>query len=178
MIKQYGKAHPESGLHKKTKGYHFASSLEVYDPITLKKVKKDFKPFLIDNSVLVFEREKIILNDSDKVLKRQLNAYKIIRIGSNGRPIFSSEDEHSVDTLALCLLIFQIEYSNLFKLIVKGAFGKVNFNKNIEEEWNNREIEKKVVNNSQYEFLDRDAIIRKPKKKTNRGTGRFKRSMW
>ena len=71
MVKQYGQLNPQTGLHVKTVGYHFGSSLEVYDPVTLKKVKKDFKPFLVDNSVLVFERGRMVLNEKDKVLKRE-----------------------------------------------------------------------------------------------------------
>ena len=53
----------------------------------------------MDNSVLVFERGRMVLNEKDKVLKRQLNAYRIEKVSANGRPIFSSTDEHSVDTL-------------------------------------------------------------------------------
>lgn len=153
MIKQYGLANPETRLHQKTKGYHFGSSIEVYDPVTLKKVKKDFKPFMVDNSVLVFERGKIALNENDKVLKRQLNGYRIESIGKSGRPIFSSEDEHSVDTLNLCLLTFQMEYDSLFKLMIKGAYGVINLNNNVNEKWNDREIKMdKAVGN--YEFLE------------------------
>ena len=177
MVKQYGQLNPQTGLHVKTVGYHFGSSLEVYDPVTLKKVKKDFKPFLVDNSVLVFERGRMVLNEKDKVLKRQLNAYKIEKVSANGRPIFSSTDEHSVDTLNMCLLQFQISYGSLFKLMIKGAFGSVNLNKKVEEDWNNREIEKKVVNGNlsdKYEFL----VTRKEKKPSRRKMGNFKRTGW
>lgn len=178
IVKQYGLDHPETGLSTKTKGHHFGSSLEVYDPVTLKKVKRDFKPFLVDNSVLVFERGKIALNSSDKVLKRQLNAYKIERIGSNGRPIFSSTDEHSVDTLNLGLLTFQMEYDSLFKLVVKGAYAVVKLHTNVEEDWNQREI-KAPANSDKYEFLD--AIAKKVKSSRSRVRVKnkaFKRSGW
>ena len=179
MVKQYGQAHPETGLHIKTKGHHFGSSLEIYDPITLKKVKRDFKPFLVDNSVLVFERCKIILNSKDKILKRQLNAYKIEKIGVSGRPIFSSTDEHSVDTLNLCLLTFSMEYDSLFKLIVKGAYKAIKLNMNVTHEWNDRSLETKVIDNQQFEFLAVRTKTQKPRQgRLRTGGNRFKRSAW
>lgn len=143
QIKRYGVENPETGLHIKTEGFHFGSNLEVIDPHTKKKVKRDFKPFMVDNSVILFERGKIALNESDKVLKRQLNAYRIEKIGSNGRPIFSSTDEHSVDTLNMCLLLFQMKYGELFKLMIRGCFGMVHMNNNVNADWANRNITKK-----------------------------------
>ena len=61
--------------------------------------------------------------------------------------------------------------------MIKGAFGSVNLNKKVEEDWNNREIEKKVVNGNlsdKYEFL----VTRKEKKPSRRKMGNFKRTGW
>lgn len=137
-IKKYGVNNPDTGLHLKTEGYHFGSKLEIRDPHTGKKVKVDFKPFMVDNSVRIFERGGIMLSDKDRVLKRQLTAYRIKSFSQNGRPIYIDEDEHSVDTLNLALLTFSIKYSDIFKSVLKGIVLKVDMDRNPKEDYIDR----------------------------------------
>ncbi|MGL5458084.1 MAG: hypothetical protein ACRDBY_00555, partial [Cetobacterium sp.] len=138
LLKKYGTEHPESKLHLKTEGYHFGSKLDVRDPHTGKKVTMDFKPFMVNNSVLVFQRGAIMLDEKDKVLKRQLTGYRIKNISQTGRPIYIDEDEHSVDTLNLSLLTFQMKYGDLFKVLLKGAVRTIDIDRNLKEEWSDR----------------------------------------
>ena len=137
-IKKYGTQHPETGLHLKTEGHHFGSKVDIVDPHTGKKVKVDFKPFMVDNSVRVFERGGIMLSEKDKILKRQLTAYRIKSFSQNGRPIFIDEDEHSVDTLNLALLTFAMKYSDIFKAVLKGVVLKVEMDRNPKQEFVDR----------------------------------------
>lgn len=118
LLKKYGMENPQTGLAEKTVGYQFAEKIEVRDPYTHKIDKKPFKPFMVNNSVIVFEKGKIILNPDDKELLEQFSNYKIKSISSSGLPIYTSEDEHIVDALNLCLLSFEQNYGKLFKTII------------------------------------------------------------
>lgn len=120
MMKKYGMEHPETLLHEKLIGYHLGSKIEVRDPHTMKKEKKNFKPFMVNNSVRVFERNKIILNPRDKVLRRQLENFRIKSISSNGIPTYTDVDEHSVDAMNLALLCFEQKYGDLMKSILSS----------------------------------------------------------
>ena len=118
ILHRYGIENPETGLHEKTVGYQFKQNITVRDPFTWKKDEKPMKPFMVNNSVITFERFKIALNPRDKTLREQIEGYRVERIGQNGMPIYSSENEHGVDTMNLCLLIFAQKYDAMFKNIV------------------------------------------------------------
>ena len=118
LLKQYGIANPHSGLADKVVGYQFGEKIELRDPHTGKKVKKHLKPFMVNNSVITFEKEKIVLDPQDKNLIEQLESYTIKSISSTGMPTFSSENEHSLDAMNLCLLIIEQKYGALFKNVI------------------------------------------------------------
>ena len=118
LLKKYGIENPQTGLAEKTVGYQFSEKIEVRDPYTHKKDKKPLKPFMVNNSVIVFERGKILFNPKDTVMHEQFYGYKIKSISSSGLPIYTDEDEHIVDALNLCLLSFEQNYGELFKKVV------------------------------------------------------------
>lgn len=118
LFKQYGIANPQSGLAEKVVGYQFGQKIEVRDPHTRKKDKKPLKPFMVNNSVLTFEKEKIVLDPSDKLLIEQLESYRIKSISTTGLPTYTDENEHAVDALNLCLLIIEQKYGALFKSVM------------------------------------------------------------
>ena len=120
MMKKYGVEHPETMLHERLIGYHLGSKIDVRDPHTMKKEKKNFKPFMVNNSIRVFERNKIVLNPTDRILKRQLENYRIKSISSNGIPTYTDTDEHSVDAMNLALLCFEQKYGDLMKVILSN----------------------------------------------------------
>lgn len=122
LIKKYGVEHPETMLHERLIGYHLGSKIDVRDPHTMKIEKKNFKPFMVNNSVRVFERDKIVLNPNDKVLRRQLENYRIKSISSNGIPTYVDVDEHSVDAMNLALLCFEQKYGELMKTLMSTRF--------------------------------------------------------
>lgn len=118
LLKKYGMENPQTGLAEKTVGYQFSEKIVVKDPYTHKKDKKPLKPFMVNNSVIVFERGKIIFNPKDELMIEQFSAYKVKSISSSGLPIYVSENEHIVDALNLCLLSFEQNYGELFKKVV------------------------------------------------------------
>ena len=124
MLHQYGMQHPETGLAEKVIGYQFSQKIEVRDPYTKKKDKKHMKPFMVNNSVNLFEKCKIILDGSDKGMISQLEEYRVKTISSAGLPVYSDENEHAIDAMNLALLLFEQKYGSLLKRVfsIKAAF--------------------------------------------------------
>lgn len=120
MLHKYGMDNPITGLHEKTVGYQFSQKLEVRDPYTFQKDKKPLKPFMVNNSVVVFEKEKIILNPKDKLVIEQFEQYRIKSISTNGLPTYDDKNEHIVDAINLGLLIIEQKYGDLMKKIVSS----------------------------------------------------------
>lgn len=118
LLKQYGVRNPMSGLQEKVIGYQFSEKIEVRDPHTHKVDKKPMKPFMVNNSVITFEKQKLVLDPSDKKLIEQIESYRIKSISITGLPTFSDENEHSLDAMNLCLLIFEQKYGALFRNII------------------------------------------------------------
>lgn len=120
LLHKYGIENPHTGLHDKVIGYQFGQKLEVRDPHTMQKDKKPLKPFMVNNSVVVFEKCKIVLDPTDKILREQLESYRIKSISTTGVPTFTDENEHAIDALNLCLLIFEQKYGTLLKTVISS----------------------------------------------------------
>jgi len=115
LLHKYGLMHPRTGLHIKTKGYQFSEKVKVIDPYTGQVDKKPFKPFMVNNSVMVFEREAIVIGPNDHSLISQLEQYRIKSISSSGIPTYTSENEHALDAMNLALVMMERQYGELFK---------------------------------------------------------------
>ena len=124
MLHKYGIEHPETGLADKVIGYQFSQKIEVTDPYTRKKDQKHMKPFMVNNSVNLFEKYKIILDPKDKTMISQLEEYRVKSISNSGLPVYTDENEHAIDAMNLALLIFEQKYNNLLKKVysIKTAF--------------------------------------------------------
>ena len=118
ILHRYGMENPETELYDKVVGFQFGQKLEVRDPYTGKKDKKHLKPFMVNNSVVLFERQKIILNPNDKKMLSQLEAYRVMSRSTTGMPIYSDGEEHIVDAMNLAFLIFEQKYGALLKRII------------------------------------------------------------
>lgn len=118
LLHDYGIKNPETGLADKVVGYQFSEKIEVRDPHTLKKDRKPLKPFMVNTSVNVFEKYKIVLNPEDDLLIEQLGSYVVKSISSSGMPTYTDENEHAVDGLNLCLLIFEQKYGDLMRRVI------------------------------------------------------------
>ncbi len=117
MLHKYGETHPETGLADKVIGYQFSQKIEVVDPYTRKKDSKHMKPFMVNNSVNLFEKGKIVLDPKDKGMIEQLEEYRVKSISSSGLPVFTDENEHAIDSMNLALLIFEQKYGELLKKV-------------------------------------------------------------
>ena len=117
LLHKYGLHNPESKLAEKVIGYQFSEKIEVRDPYTRKKDKKHLKPFMVNNSVNLFEKGKIILDPADKLMTEELEEYRVKSISSDGRPIYTDENEHAIDAMNLALLVFAQKYDSLIKKV-------------------------------------------------------------
>jgi replicative DNA helicase len=105
-LHKYGMSHPETGLHTKVVGVSFAASKAVLDPWTRHSENKPIKPFMVDQLSLLFENDRIIVNKNDEMITRQLENYRMVKKTANGVPIFTSDDEHTIDCMMLATLAF------------------------------------------------------------------------
>lgn len=124
MLHKYGMEHPETGLADKVIGYQFSQKIEVRDPYTKKKDQKHLKPFMVNNSVNLFEKGKVVLDPSDKSMITQLEEYRVKSISSSGLPVYTDENEHAIDAMNLALLLFEQKYGSLLKQVysIKTVF--------------------------------------------------------
>lgn len=112
-IHLYGDEHPKSGLKEKLVGWQFKNKVEVIDPVTRTVDKKPMKPFMVNQLTIAFERERMILSQYDETMRKQLTDYVVERVSQNGDPVYTSENEHSVDALGLAYLAMVLKFPNL-----------------------------------------------------------------
>jgi replicative DNA helicase len=113
LLKKYGVENPRSGLKEKIKGVAFGESIDVRDPYTKLMIKKEMKPFMVDNLRQFLEKEKLMIPDSDEELYMQLISYVVVRTTQTGRPVFEaagSAMDHAHDALMLALLAITQNY--------------------------------------------------------------------
>lgn len=118
MLKEEGIKRPHTGLAEKVEGFQFSEKIKVRDPYTGMMDDKHIKPFMVNNSVNIFEKGKIVMHPHDPEIVDQFGKYKIKSISSSGLPTFSSEDEHMVDATNLALLSFAIHYDDLIRRVI------------------------------------------------------------
>lgn len=116
-LHMYGEKHPETGLKNKLKGFQFSQSLDITDPVTHTIARTPMKPFMVNQLTITFERSNMILSPFDETLHKQLVDYSVEKITADGRPIYTSKNEHFVDALGLAHLAFVLEFPELTKTV-------------------------------------------------------------
>jgi len=121
LLHKYGVENPSSGLRDKVKGISFGESIEIRDPYTKLPVKKEIKPYMVDNLRQYLEREVLVCPISDEELYLQLISYVVVRTTQSGRPVFEaggSAVDHAHDALMLALLAITQNYGEFSKVKV------------------------------------------------------------
>lgn len=108
-----GEEDPSSGLKNKVKRWQFSQTIDVIDPITGETIKEPMKPFMVNQLVLCFERDRMMMSPFDNTLFTQLQNYEVVRTAQDGKPIFTSVNEHYVDALGLAYLAMVLEFKEL-----------------------------------------------------------------
>jgi hypothetical protein len=120
-LHKYGQEHPETGLYDIIKGVSFAESIEVRDPYHLQKIKKEVKPYMVDNLRQFFEKQLIMMPEHDEEMYKQIISYVVARQTQLGRPVFESKDragDHALDALMLACLAITQNYGELLRMNV------------------------------------------------------------
>jgi len=118
LLHKAGVENPQTKLRERVKGVSFAETIEVKDPYTQLPVKKEMKPFMVDNLRQYLEKEKILFSETDEELYLQLISYIVVRTTQTGRPVFEaggSVMDHAHDALMLALLAITQNYGDLMK---------------------------------------------------------------
>jgi replicative DNA helicase len=118
LLHKAGVENPQTKLRERVKGVSFAETIEVKDPYTQLPVKKEMKPFMVDNLRQYLEKEKILFSETDEELYLQLISYIVVRTTQTGRPVFEaggSAMDHAHDALMLALLAITQNYGDLMK---------------------------------------------------------------
>jgi len=123
MLHAHGLEVPSSKLGTKVKGIQFGESVEIRDPFTMQKVKKEVKPFMVETLRQMMERNQIHFPRHDTELYQQLTNYVVARTTATGKPVFEmtgkGEDgklgDHAHDALILACLAIEQNYGEWMK---------------------------------------------------------------
>ena len=118
LLHKFGVENPISGLKQKVKGIGFGETIELRDPYTKQIVKKEIKPYMVDNLRQYLEKELLMIPEKDNELYMQLISYVVLRTTQTGRPVFEaggSAQDHAHDALILALLSITQNYGDLHK---------------------------------------------------------------
>lgn len=119
LLHKYGMENPASNLREKVKGIGFGETIEIRDPYTKLAIKKEIKPYMVDNLRQYLEREQILFPAEDEELYTQLISYVVVRTTQSGRPVFEaggSAVDHAHDALMLSLLAITQNYGEFSKM--------------------------------------------------------------
>jgi hypothetical protein len=111
----------QKGLAKRIIRVNLSEKVSVWDPVTKKVEKKHIKPFMVNNAVLMFEREKVVLNPKDRETISQFESYEVKSWGVDGRPTYTDENEHILDCIVFCLYGFTKYYDDILKVTKSAA---------------------------------------------------------
>jgi hypothetical protein len=118
LLHKYGAENRLSGLATKVKGISSAENIEVRDPFTQQKIKKEIKPFMVDNIRQMLEKNQFIFPTQDTELYKQLSAYVVARKTASGRPVYEASgtaQDHAHDALMLAGHAINENYGELMK---------------------------------------------------------------
>lgn len=99
-------------------GKNFSSSVLETDPSTRETVKEEFKPFMVDNAVTLYEKRQVRFPRDDEKFVAQVTGYVQTRVSATGRPVFASMDaerigDHALDAWMMALLGHTEQYGDL-----------------------------------------------------------------
>ncbi|HZK34257.1 MAG TPA: hypothetical protein VFD33_02970 [Bacillota bacterium] len=117
QAKEVGRSDPAYGLDTKVVGIAFNQHLDVRDPVSKVVERKPVKPFMVNQTVLLLDRDRLIINKNDNMLWRQMENYQVVRVSVDGRPTYTSENEHALDALMLAVLGFTMEFPHITQTI-------------------------------------------------------------
>jgi len=118
LLHKHGVENPHTRLREKVKGLSFAETIDVRDPYTKLMIKKELKPYMVDNLRQYLERGQLCIPSTDDEMYMQLISYVVVRTTQTGRPVFEASGsavDHAHDALLLALLAVAENYGEFSK---------------------------------------------------------------
>jgi len=119
MLREQGGQHPDARLLNIVKPFDFGGTIEVRDLFTGKPVKKNAKPFLVENSIRRFESCVFKYPKSDVKFTAALQGYVVKHETEAGRPVYEQTNieagDHFLDAVNLALIAFTLEETRFGK---------------------------------------------------------------
>lgn len=113
-LRRVGAQRPDTNIIAKLKPIDFGSTIEIRDPKTKTPIKKHVKPYTVNTTVSMFEKQLILLNNHDRDLEKQIRDFSVEHVSPvDGRPVYSQGNDHALIAFCLCMLAFNIEYTDL-----------------------------------------------------------------
>jgi len=130
---------PDAKIYERIRAYNFSSKLDLFDPASGAPIKKEAKPFMVENAVRRFEEGTIMISGYDITLIRQLQNYIVNHSSKTGRPTYDVLDknlgDHRLDAFMLSLVGFKLEMS---KFGLSEPVARINFLHREEKDFNNK----------------------------------------
>lgn len=103
-------------LSERLVAFNFSQTIELSNPIDGSPITKRGKEFLVENTIRVFEDQRIWFPEEDTILLKQLINYTILRRSKiNNRPVYGASNEsigdHRLDAFMLALAGLHLEGS-------------------------------------------------------------------
>lgn len=164
MLHKYGLEHPESGLRHKVKPIHFSNKIDIRDPGTNQIDKKDVKDFMINQTAILLDRDQILLSPFDDEIWKQMMNYSVVRITQNGKPIYTSENEHALDAFMLTIMGFTLEFPDITKILEEARIARIA--KKVKNT-NEQKLVEKVFGGDRDVYVSAKKVEREPKDNPN-----------
>lgn len=110
----------KGGVGARMHRVNLSEKVKVWDPVMKAYEKKHIKPFMVNNAVLMFERGMMALNPRDREMINQFESYEVKSWSSDGRPTYTSENEHILDCVVFALYGYTKFYDDILK-VTKSA---------------------------------------------------------
>ena len=122
LLRLIDKENPGYNLAEKLIILNFGVDIEVEDPITGQKIKKDAKPFVINTLVKMLEDKMIVLPkywDRQNRLVEDMRNFMVVRRTEGGAMVYTRANDHRI--ISYCLATFGVALKG--NLLFNGASG-------------------------------------------------------
>jgi replicative DNA helicase len=107
------------------RGVAFNEKIEVIDPTDRTVDKKMAKHFMVNQTSILLERDQLIISKNDGEFKKQMLNYRVVKKTRNGKPVYTSENEHALDAFMLTILCYTTEFPEIAKVLEKTRYAKI-----------------------------------------------------
>jgi hypothetical protein len=111
-LREYGLQNPQIGLSEALRSYDMGSHYKWNDPVNGQQISRPMKPLMVGITQRFLQEERLDLpkcEDVEAGIIGQMRNFYVKRTGQDGRPVYSDEGEHTLTSLMVALLCWQLE---------------------------------------------------------------------